>query len=319
MGIHLTATEYIAFLNHDDIWLADHLETAITTMREKSADFFLGNAVTCHSKHQEFFKNQDRLYFSELNNPRAIWRCIYGPNEFFEPVSAWVIKTKLAKKVGYWFAPDKALKTPLMDWLARAARTEANFTYSNKVTTLKFNLHPFFTKTYLLKLIYTLRLDNILGHSIINIMLRIENKLIIWFSYLMFSLKVINNKSKDIRQQSKYLNKEIDLDKVKYYLELDPCAAREFIIRDIDEAYQKKLLDKNKSVKSLKNNKGEQRRIISFNRYIATGIIDQKQKNKMIYTSKFFRSLVYDRTGEMINTFIPPETVIDELIQRNII
>ncbi len=319
VGIHMATTEYIAFLNHDDLWLSDHIETAINTMNNNLSEFFIGKAAFCHNKHQEYFDEQDeRSHFSEINNPEPIWRCIYGPNEFFEPASSWVIKTKLAKKVGYWFAPDKTIKTPLMDWLSRAVREKTVISYSNKVTTLKFNLHPFLSKPYFSRMVYYLRFDKIVSYYILNLIFRIENKLIIWLSYLLFPIRTIF-KNNTAETQPKYLSKEIDLNKVKFYLYLNPSDTRAFIKNDINEALKNKLVTKNISIELLIKNKKEQRIIDNFQKYIATGIIDQEQKNKTIYSSKYFKSLLYDRTGENINSFIPPETIINELTQCNII
>ena len=37
VGIHIANTEYIAFLNHDDLWLSDHLEIAIKELKISSS------------------------------------------------------------------------------------------------------------------------------------------------------------------------------------------------------------------------------------------------------------------------------------------
>jgi len=142
VGIHLADTEYIAFLNHDDLWLSDHLETAINSLKENDADFFMGKAAFCHYRNQKVNSDEKgRLVFSEINRPETIWRCLTGPNSLFEPASSWVIKNELSKKIGYWNKPDSLLITPVMNWIQRGAKEKARFCYSNKPTTLKFNLH----------------------------------------------------------------------------------------------------------------------------------------------------------------------------------
>lgn len=142
VGIHLAQSQHIAFLNHDDIWLSDHLEIAMKTMQENQADFFLGKAAFCHSQNQQIcLEKKGHLMFSETNSPEAIWRCLSGPNCLFEPASSWVIKTELAKKTGYWKAPGKTSVTPVLNWLQRAAKQKAVFCFSNKVSVLKINLH----------------------------------------------------------------------------------------------------------------------------------------------------------------------------------
>lgn len=139
VGIHLAKSEYIAFLNHDDIWLDDHLERAIANLKDGNNDVFLGSAALCHGVNQPAVP--ERLLFSELNRPHALWCSLLGPNRFFEPASSWVIRTDLAKEVGFWQPPDKVAVTPVMDWLSRLACTPARFVFDNKVTVLKFNLH----------------------------------------------------------------------------------------------------------------------------------------------------------------------------------
>jgi glycosyltransferase involved in cell wall biosynthesis len=142
VGIHRATTPWIAFLNHDDLWLPDHLEIALDTLRAQQADLFLGKAAFCHSVGQErLVPEHGRLFFSETNQPDRIWRLVSGPNWVFEPASSWVVRTALAQQVGYWSRPDTLEITTVMDWLRRCCRAGANFCFSPLVSALKLNLH----------------------------------------------------------------------------------------------------------------------------------------------------------------------------------
>jgi len=147
IGIYLADTKYIAFLNHDDIWLCDHLTTAIESLEIQKADFFMGTAAFCHFQNQsKFIERKNRLLFSEKNKPYAIWGCIKSKNLYFEPCSTIVVETGLAKKAGYWKSPTQVQTSPLLDWLCRIMKCQPIICFSDKLTTLKFNLHH--TRSY---------------------------------------------------------------------------------------------------------------------------------------------------------------------------
>jgi len=151
VGIHLAKTDYLAFVNHDDLLLEDHLSIAIETIEKQSADIFLGKAAFCDARYQKvLYQKKKRLSFFETNQPDKIWRVFHGPNWFFEPSSSWLVSTKLAKAVGYWRTPDSINSTPVMDWLQRSAILGAKFCHSNQVSTLKINLHNLNSHTGLL-------------------------------------------------------------------------------------------------------------------------------------------------------------------------
>lgn len=301
VGIHIAKSEYIAFLNHDDLWLSDHLETALNIMDNNSSDFFLGRAAFCHSKNQEKrYDHEGRLLFSEINKPEAIWRCITGPNMFFEPASSWVIKTQLAKNIGYWLSPNDVNNTPVMNWLSRAAKDKTKFCFSKDVTTLKFNLHHSAPKISLLKKIgYKLHLNKV-------------NK-IPAFNWLFGIIRIQSSSS------PRYLNQESDLGMVEYYLHLHPNKIRNFIKIDINEAEKNELVTRKKLVKPIVMDNVEKQKIKKFEEFIKSGIKEEKTKKYSISSTKKFNSTIYLRTGEKISTFVSSETIINELHKLEII
>ena len=142
VGLFLTDTKYLCFLNHDDILLSDHLNLAINTLQEKGAQLYLGTGANCHLKNQnKYLEEEERLVFSEKNRTYAIWRCITQSNIYFEPSSSIVVDTTLAKKAGYWCSPSETPHTPLLDWLSKLMQQRPIICTSDQVSTLKFNLH----------------------------------------------------------------------------------------------------------------------------------------------------------------------------------
>jgi glycosyltransferase involved in cell wall biosynthesis len=142
IGLQFSDSKFVAFLNHDDIWLSDHLEEGLKQLRDKQSNFFIGQAAFVMSWQQYHYPEQlGRLIVSETNNPYAIWRCLTGPWAMFEPASSWIVHTDLALKVGHWRSPDQLKTTPLLDWLTRSAREGAQFCFSDLSTVMKLNLH----------------------------------------------------------------------------------------------------------------------------------------------------------------------------------
>ena len=137
VGIALAETEFVALLNHDDLYLPNHLSYALQRLRQQSSDFFIGRAA--HSwdvRPDETYGTLPR--FSWLNPKKRDASQVYcKPFDFIEPCSSWVLRRDLAEKIGHWRPGKDLCRFPIQDYLLRAWRAGARFDFGQEITTLK--------------------------------------------------------------------------------------------------------------------------------------------------------------------------------------
>lgn len=141
VGLDLADGAYVAFLNHDDVWLPRHLEGALAALRGTDSDFHVA-ATAIAVESADTPDGGRRPVFRERGpTARDPW-AQYAASKFaFEPCSAWVVATRRARRIGPWRAARTIYRTPLEDWFLRAARSGARFSFGDEITTLKFNTH----------------------------------------------------------------------------------------------------------------------------------------------------------------------------------
>ena len=97
---------YIAYLNHDDLWLPDHLETALGGIQESGADLVftlrLGGKVT-----------EGKTLGGATSTGR------YEPY-MRVPASSWLLRHGLIEEIGPWKFYRECYSFPSQDWLFRA-------------------------------------------------------------------------------------------------------------------------------------------------------------------------------------------------------
>ena len=106
-GFRHARGRYIAYLNHDDLWMPEHLETALKGIEETGADmvFTMGLALR-----------------------GAGHNCLYGvmPEDRFipgfVPASLWFLKRELLEQIGPWRHPQECYVQPSQDLLFRIWR-----------------------------------------------------------------------------------------------------------------------------------------------------------------------------------------------------
>ncbi len=107
-GFERSRGRFVAFLNHDDLWFPDHLETCLAGIEATGADlvFTLANAVTAHGLN---------LLMGATPTGR------YEPY-MHVPASSWLLRRELMQEVGPWRFYRECHNIPSQEWLGRATK-----------------------------------------------------------------------------------------------------------------------------------------------------------------------------------------------------
>jgi len=105
-GVARSSGRYIAFLNHDDVWLEDHLEILVQAIRDRGCDMV--------------FSLVD--YLLPDNTSRIVGATPSGEYDpmLFIPASSWLLKREMAEDVGPWRPARQLYNIPSQDWCFRA-------------------------------------------------------------------------------------------------------------------------------------------------------------------------------------------------------
>jgi glycosyltransferase involved in cell wall biosynthesis len=152
-GLHLAKGDFISFLNHDDLLLSDHLDYALDQITARDADFHIGLCANATELNFEDNGSVIPVFTTILPRYRDLSFLILSDPWIFDPSSFWLIRTSYARAVGPWKPSVSLWRTPLRDWIMRAWRLGGKFSFSDKVTGLRFwtqNLRegaPLYTNT----------------------------------------------------------------------------------------------------------------------------------------------------------------------------
>jgi glycosyltransferase involved in cell wall biosynthesis len=136
-GVALSRGRYVAFLNHDDIYLSDHLATCVAELERSGADLVW---VPCAVARPKAVADGGLPFsFALIGVPQTA--SSYSPFATCL-ASSWVFRRGLADRVGPWQSPDRLHVTPSMDWLFRAWRSRAVLRFVPAVTVIVLPAGP---------------------------------------------------------------------------------------------------------------------------------------------------------------------------------
>ncbi len=105
-GFRNARAQYVAYLNHDDLWLPDHLETLLAGIDQTKADlaFALVDSISGPGRNSLLCLTPTRRY-----QPGMI-----------VPASCWLCRRELVREIGPWRSYRECYSVPSQDWLYRA-------------------------------------------------------------------------------------------------------------------------------------------------------------------------------------------------------
>jgi len=106
-GAQQARGKFLAWLNHDDFWLPDHLACALAELNATGADLVFTLCERIGGR-----KTQGEI-------PNVTGTGLYNP-ALFVPASCWVLRRELFDAIGPWCSSRKIFNVPSQEWIFRA-------------------------------------------------------------------------------------------------------------------------------------------------------------------------------------------------------
>ena len=136
VGTILSKSKYVAYLNHDDLWLPRHLEEALAVLSSEKSPWFLGAAA--FSDEITHLNGRPIPIFGTRTDPnRSVGDAYSKTHLALEPASSWVIDRSVVLRAGNWRPAWQMARTPASELALRIMRTNGEPTRGRIVTVAK--------------------------------------------------------------------------------------------------------------------------------------------------------------------------------------
>lgn len=124
VGVTMARGQLLAFLNHDDLWLPDHLDLLVSAIDETRADLVFSLMAVMIPGHPPALSNFTASGRYELRT--------------VVPASSWLFTRALSDRVGPWRSSRQCYQAPSQDWLRRAKHAGADLRLLPSLTVVAF-------------------------------------------------------------------------------------------------------------------------------------------------------------------------------------
>lgn len=117
LGVSKAAGKYLCFLNQDDMFFPEHLESMINELQRREADIICARYAII----QPFDPKQLPVKLTATNGGPVFDDSQYHPVRWYI-ASSWFMLRRTAVEVGSWKQESDTFVTPSQEWLFRASR-----------------------------------------------------------------------------------------------------------------------------------------------------------------------------------------------------
>lgn len=136
IGTLASTSKYVAYLNHDDLWLPWHISMALEGVSQRHKSWFVGSAAFCESEVDE--SSETAPVFELRSDPlRTIVNSFSKTYIYLEPNSSWLIERDKVLAANNWTPAWKIGRTPVAELALKLWRYNGEPAFCNSVSVAK--------------------------------------------------------------------------------------------------------------------------------------------------------------------------------------